>query len=118
MAATAPLAALSKGVYGVTWTFITGVTGVSNSINAPDLPDKVVQVHATTWGTGNVLIEGNNAELPSLGVFTTLVDVQGNSLSFSDNAIEQILENPRYIRARASTVTTGATITVSMICRG
>lgn len=120
MSATAAMVWLAKGVARINWTFVTGVTGVSNSISAANLPDKTVHVYASTWGTGNVVIEGSNVtETPvPTSLFTTLVDVQGNALSFAANGIEQILENPRWIRARASEVTTGATIRVEMICRG
>jgi len=122
MAATAPIKYIQKGVAQVHWTFITGVTGVSNSVDVANLPDKTVHVYASTWGTGNVVLEGSNVTFTPAAtdgiLFETLADPNGNALTFAANRIEQVLENPRWIRARASEVTTGATINVRMICRG
>lgn len=120
MPATAPVVYIQKGVARVHWSFITGVTGVSNPVEFPNLPDKTVHVYATTWGTGNVKLEGSNVTFfpaPS-DTFDALADPQGTALTFAANRIEQVLENPRWLRARASEVTAGQTINVVMICRG
>lgn len=116
--ATADIAAahvmIARGVCQMHWQ-ATGVTGVGFAMNAPGFPDKTVQVLGPTGGTTQVVIEGSNEDTPT-GVFTTLVDPQGNDLDFTDAAVEAILENPRFIRPRFP-VATGPTVDVRIIAR-
>ncbi len=108
---------IAKGVCQMRWTS-TGVTGVGFAMNAPYLPDKTVHVIGPTGGTTNVVIEGTNDDSPTTTNWTTIVDPQGNALDFTNEAMETILENPRYIRPRIPTATGGADIVVTIMARG
>lgn len=118
--ATADIAAshkrLSHGVVEMRWTF-TAVTGVGFAMNAPELSDKTVHVAGPTGGTTQVVIEGTSDDTPTGTSWTTLEDPQGNDLDFTNAAMEAILDNPRYIRARVP-VATGPTVIVTIVARG
>ena len=104
--------ALSRGVYIAEWTLTASVIGVE--MNAPDYVDKTYEVHGlATTNTSHVVIEGSN-DAPS-GIFQTAHDIDGTLLSFASNSLGAIKENMLYLRPRASTVTTGASITVRMV---
>ena len=106
----------SRGVAQMVWT-ATGITGEGVAMNAPGLPDKTVHIVGPTGGTSTVIIEGTNDATPT-GTWTTLTDPQGNAISKTSDAIESILENPKYIRPRFSVVTSGKTIVVTIVARG
>lgn len=108
--------AIAKGVYKTQWS-VTGVTGIGYALNAPNLPDKTLHVLGPTGGTTQVVVEGTNDDTPTGDNWTTLVDPHETDLSFTDEAIEAILENPRYIRPRFP-VATGPAVTVTIISRG
>jgi hypothetical protein len=79
--------------------------------------DKSVDV-AGTFGDATVTVQGTNETVPATGLPTnwkTLHDPQGNDLTFvvATTRIEQILPNPRFIRAIASG-TTGSGLVVTI----
>lgn len=107
---------IQKGVARISWVFASGTTlGQGNALSAPHLPDKTVQVFGPTGGTTSVTIQGSN-DLTPTGNYVTLVDPQGTNLSFTNTAIEAILESPRFIRPDL-TVATGPAVTVTIVSR-
>ncbi len=118
--ATADIAAghvrIAHGIVEMRWTAV-GVTGVGFAMNAPGLADKTVHVVGPTGGTTQVVIEGTNDDTPTGDNWTTLVDPQGNDLDFTNQGVEAILENPKFIRARFP-VATGPTVIVTILARG
>ena len=103
---------IARGVVVTRWDTFTVSGDVGGVLDAPHYPDKSVQVIGLPGGTTNIVIEGSN-DAPSNGNFQTLVDTQGNLLSFfgtmDPTGIEQILDNPRYIRPRLDAITSLAT---------
>ena len=75
-------------------------------------PDKTVHVTGT-FGTATVTIQGSNDGTN----FTNLVDPQGNALSFTATGIEQILENPEYIRVNRTSGDGTTDVSVRMLCK-
>ncbi len=74
-------------------------------------PYKSVHVEGVTSGD-TIVIEGSNDETN----YETLTDRQGGDMSFISDGIREIEENPRQIRPRVSSGTSGSanvTITVS-----
>jgi len=97
----------NRGVVKLVWSSLTNSdTALSQSI--PDFPDKTVQVDVTA-GTPTCVLQGSN----DASTWHTLVDPQGNNISFTADGIEQVLENTQYIRP-AITAGTG-TVTVTVI---
>lgn len=94
---------ISKGVVLSSWE--ATASGVGSALDGSGYPDKTVEVVGPTGGTTTLIIEG---AMSATGPWTTLVDPQGNNLSFTNKGMEAILDNPRYIRPRAETVTSGA----------
>ena len=92
-----------------------GLHGAENSdrFDAGKLSDK--SVHVTTTGGSTITIQGNNST--GTAGWVGLVDPQGNAVTFAANGIEQLLENPRFIRARSSGGATTDTSEVIFLCR-
>ncbi len=112
---------IAKGVMAITWKWTATVTGFGSTLNAPNLPDKTVQVLGPTGGTTSIRIMGSNATTPT-GSYSLLQDDQNTALSFTnasgEGEIEVVMQNPRWIRPYASTVTGGDSLPeVRMVCR-
>lgn len=116
MATTYPavIVAAIRGAYVITWSFPT--TLVSGDVGAPldafHLADKTVQCFGLA-SNANIVIEGSNhlsttaAGSIATGPWFTLTDPQDASLTFTATArLEQILENPRFIRPRLAAAAT------------
>lgn len=97
---TASTTWLAKGVHSAAWTF-TGASQVGSPLGGATLPDKTVHVRGTFAGS-TLTIQGTNSA-PSVSKWHTLNDPSQNALAFTTSGIEQILENPRFIRPRATT---------------
>ena len=95
----------ARGVMIATWSFTTPASGdVGSAFDASAYPDKTVAIEGlASTNTSNVVIEGVNI---STGTYDTLNNPQDAALSFTDNQVEVILENPRFIRPRINTATT------------
>ncbi len=76
------------------WEQIEDGDEIGTQVEVPDHADKSVQVIGT-FGTGTLAIQGGNDGTN----WATLTDPQGNALSFTAEAVEQISEVTRYIRA-------------------
>lgn len=101
----------NRSVFKAVWT-LTDADPTGDAVEFPDFPDKSVQI-AGTFGGGTVVIQGSNDGTN----YVTLADPQGNAISKTSAAIEQILENTLKIRPSISG-STGASVTVTMIGRG
>ena len=100
---------MRHGVHRKRWEWTTTATGFSDNLSAAHLPNKTVLFFGPSGGQTNVLLEG---AIYASGPFTTLTSASGASLTFTDaspGVLYKVHENPAFIRARASTVTTGAT---------
>jgi hypothetical protein len=76
--------------------------------------DKTVTVTGTFGASGSVTLQGSNDG----SIWHTLVDPQGNDLTFTAAGIEQVLENPLYLRPIV-TVGDGTTdLDVILSCKG
>ena len=75
--------------------------------------DRCVQLNGT-WGVGGtVVIEGSNNGT----VWITLNTAQGTAASFTADALKQIVEVPRYARARVTGGDGTTSITASFVLR-
>lgn len=82
-----------RGNRQVLWEgLLNGDSGDAQQVG--QMSDKSVQVVGTFGTGGSINIEGSNDGTN----WEILVDPQGNALTFTSAALEQILENPRYIR--------------------
>ncbi len=99
-----------KGSVKVTWTAITeNDTGGVQQVHR--YPDKTIQATGT-FGGATVTLQGSNDGTN----FTDMVDPQGNTIAFASAGIEQVLENPEYVRIAVSGGA-ATSINVSMLCR-
>ncbi|MGI9489185.1 MAG: hypothetical protein ACR2RF_25520 [Geminicoccaceae bacterium] len=96
---------VSRGVVVATWSFATPASGdVGSAFDAAGYPDKTVAIEGlASTNTSAVVIEGVNI---ATGTYDTLNNPQDSALSFTDNQVEVILENPLLIRPRIDTATT------------
>lgn len=82
-----------RGTLQVSWEGLAnGDNGNAQQIG--QFGDKSVHVKGTFGTGGTCVIQGSNDG----ATWKTLTDPQGNALSFTAEAIEQILENVRYYR--------------------
>jgi hypothetical protein len=93
-----------------TWV-LTNTNSDGAPITAHEYGDRTVQFTGT-FDSATVVIEGAN-----VGTYTTLTDPQGNALSKTAAAIEQIMEIPRFVRPNSSGGAGSQSVTVTMFCR-
>ena len=88
---------------------------VANDVGAPitahEFGDRTLQVTGT-FDSATVVLEGAN-----VSTYTTLTDPQGNSMSKTAAAIEQVMEVPRYTRPNSSGGSGSQSVTVTLFCR-
>lgn len=96
----------------VSWTLANGETG--DAVELGNYRDRSVQVGGTFGVGGTVVIEGSNDGAN----YVVLTDPQGNAISKTAAAIEQITETTRYIRARVSAGDGTTAITVNIFAGG
>lgn len=100
----------SHNTYVVTWTMGNADTGVAVSLASAT--DRSVQFTGT-FGSATVVLEGSNDGTN----FVTLTDPQGNAISKTSAALEQIEELTQYIRVSTSGGT-GTTIVATVFMKG
>lgn len=93
-----------------TWV-LTQADAVGSPVTAHEYADRTMQMTGT-FGTATFVLEGAN-----VATYTTLTDPQGNGISKTAAAIEQVLEVPRYTRPNSSGATGGESVTVTLFCR-
>ncbi len=103
------------------WTLADGDHGLA--VRIPGGADKSVQVLGNFGTSGNIQVQGTNnpAQASENAAFAStdyslLNDAQGNALDLANTRIEQILENPYWIRPRVS-AGTGVSVTVYLCVR-
>lgn len=104
-----------QGVCAVTWTALTEVNADGAPFDSAHLSDKSFHVKGTFGTGGTCLCEGSNDKASP--TYVTLTDPQGNAISKTAEAIEQILENTLLTRPRVS-AGTGVSLTVIMVGKG
>lgn len=93
---------LPKGTMKVFWEALTSTNTQGVGAKISHYGDKNVQLTGT-FTTTTIVIEGSNDSTNGVdGTWYQLVDPQGNALSFTAAGGEQLLENPLWIRPRAS----------------
>lgn len=88
-----------RGVHEFKWALLTTTNDVGAvagpTSGAPSLADKTVHITGTIGAGGDIDIEGSNDGTN----WKVLTDPQGNAITFTAvDIIEQIQENPLYIR--------------------
>lgn len=97
-----------------TWTGLVS-TENGDALDAARFIDKCVQVGGSfSTGPAQVTIKGSNDGTS----WFTLNDVQGNALVFTTSGMEQVLENPQFIRPETASGATGTSVNVIIISRG
>lgn len=108
------------------WTW-SGLVGSTNDTGRPvrfaKYSDKCLHVYGGTWGGSTFTLQGSNdsrADPDDAGhasaVWIDLTDAQGNTISKTADSIEQVLENPLWIRPRL-TGGTGTGIVATLLGR-
>lgn len=86
-----------------------GSTDTGEVIEYSDWPDKTV--HATgTWGSATLTVEGSNDNSD----WVTLTDVHGTAMSYTDDFLATVAENPRYMRIATTGGGTTTAVTVKL----
>lgn len=116
---------LAKGVYESKWTATVSGAGIAES--AVFLPDKTVYLAGlASTNTSAITLEGSNATTPTGTYYSLRHPIPTVGPGDTGNVLEglvtggvfQLYENPRWIRPRATTVTSGASVSVIMVSRG
>lgn len=101
----------ARGVLTSTWSAVAGVT-TCLPLDAPNFPDKTFTATGT-WGSATLVVEGSNDGTTYMTVNCLTATGEVTAASFTDNAVFNVIENPRYLRPR----TTGGTSTaLTIIC--
>lgn len=96
----------------VEWTgLLNGDDG--SPVDLIDYPDRCVQFTGTFGVGGSVTVEGSNDGTN----YVALTDPQGNAITKTAAAIEQIVEVPRYIRPRVTAGDGTTAIAVNLVAR-
>lgn len=109
--ATAAVVQRSRNVYTVDWVWAASATGVSNTISLGAYVEMQAQFAGPTGGTSSIKLEGRVS--PTTTDWFTLESVSGLAMSFTDAepTVSYVIRNhPFDVRARASTITGGASI--------
>lgn len=93
-----------------TWT-LTQTNTDGQPITAHEYGDRTLQMTGT-FGTGTFTLEGAN-----VGTYTVLTDPQGNGISKTAAAIEQVMEVPRYTRPNSTGSSGAESVVVTLLCR-
>ena len=104
---------IQKGVSQTIWTGLLN-TDTGSPQTGSNLADKSVQVSGTFGAGGSVSIKGSQDNV----TWFTLTDPQGNALVFTAAGMEQISENPRYMRPEVTAGDGSTSLTVTVIARG
>ena len=95
-----------RGITKVVWSALNdGDTALAERL--PHMAEKSVQVDVTD-GSPTCIIEGSNDNT----TFTGLNDPAVAPLSFTSDGLDEILENPEYIRPRVSSGSGTVTVTI------
>jgi len=101
MATVTPVVrSIAHGIVSVIWDFAGADTCLP--IRLPQYPDKALTVIAGTIGTSVLVLQGNNDidvnGNPVAASWQTLHRPAGTGLSYTTNGVDQVLEDPVWIR--------------------
>lgn len=87
---------IARGVHECAWTGLLASPELDTGdpLDASSLSDKTVQVSGTFGTGGSLQVQGSNDKTN----WFILTDPQGNPLTFTAAGIEQVMENPKWIR--------------------
>lgn len=88
-------------------------TGVACEI--PGAPDKCGQFVGSNWGGATAGWEGSNDGVVFAPI--TEVDLTATASTSDATGLQTLLDNPRYIRPRLTTVGTAAVVKARLFCR-
>jgi hypothetical protein len=95
-----------------TWTLTTADhTGLP--VQWSPWADRSVMVTSAAYGGSTTALEGSNDGT----TYVSLADPQGTAIAKTADAVEAVLELTQYVRPRLTTVGSGATVKVSLLCR-
>jgi len=108
----------------IVWSGLVGTTAdVGKPVKMAKFNDKCVHIYGGTFGTSTLTLQGSNDQRAdpdhasfSSAVWTTLTDAQGNAIAKTADSIEQLLENPLWIRPSLPSGT-GTGIVVALLGR-
>lgn len=106
---------ISRSVHVTTWPDALQ-SGTFSAQSVANLPDKTVTVTGTFGTGGTVTILGSNDDT-STGTFIGLTDPQGNTISFTADGVETIMENTRWIKPQITSGTSSTSVTVKIVER-
>ena len=98
---------------------ITSTDTAGAGVKIPGAADRTVQFLGT-WGGATIQLEGSLKETPDETTGTDwfpLTDPQGNAISKSADGGEAVIENVLWVRPRATTAGSGASVTVYLLSR-
>jgi hypothetical protein len=103
------------------WETLTSANPTGRPVDIAKYTDKSVQIFGT-FDTTTVLMQGSNDPRANpdhpdhaSAVWETLPDPQGNAISKTANALEQILDNTKWIRPNLSVAGAGSDIDVAIV---
>lgn len=105
-----PIKSFGENSTHVVWENITLVADVCTPVEMSGSSIRSVQMSGT-WDGGTLLLEGSNDGV----TYFTLTDPQGNSISKTADALEQVEEVTRYIRPRCTVAGASTDLDVHMI---
>lgn len=104
---------LEGNSYLYTWAALTAADPTGDAIKIPGAADRTVQI-AGTFSAGAVSMQGS---LDGVTYFN-LTDPQGNEITKSDNALEQIMENVAYLKPVIAGADGSDSVVVQLLARG
>ena len=117
MATISPVGSwIAKGVHRTLWETLTTSGDTVNPASEAQLPDKTVEVKGT-FASATITLVGSNDPTPT-GTYETLNDASSTPLTFTADGIQQVLENPRFIKPIASGATGGTDVDIVLVSHG
>lgn len=95
-----------------TWSALTSTNADGSAITAHEYGDRCMQITGT-FDSATVVLQGSNDGTN----WVTLTDPQGNSISKTAAALEQVMEIPRYTRVSTSGGAGSQNLVVTLFCR-
>lgn len=108
-----PIGSADSSALLVTWN-LTTADHTGAALEMPEWADRTMQAYGTTWGGARLAIEGSNDGTNWVSL-KSVADVTAIALTADGMAL--LLELPRYIRPRLTTVGVAAVIAVTIAIR-
>ncbi len=101
-----------RSVMLVTWP-LTTADHTGDAVAWSDWADRSVTFTSAAWGGSTVALEGSNNGTD----FVPITDPQGTAITRTSNGIEAATEITRFVRARLTTVGSGAVVSAQLLMR-